>query len=226
LNLYDIDQNVSSIVGKIKTIDYLVIGIINHLLISEDIQYFTDKEGKQHRQAWTYGAIGINIRIVDVETGEVVYSGSKKCVERLSGDIKEAGVENAANKAMANTLVKFEKELLNAFPLKGYIITIESAEKAIIDIGTEFSVKKGDKFLVFRPGKIIVHPVTNKELFSPRKEIAEAKVISADINTSLVEIKLKDKTLKIETGDYVVEKEKKRSFGEFIEEGLEPGRGQ
>ena len=87
--------------------------------------------------------------------------------------------------------------------------------KALIDLGSEKGIKKKDKFIVFRKGEDIKHPVTGEMIPGRIEELGEAEVKSVDIATAEVKIKTKKK---IQIGDCIRSKEKKKSFWKKIQQ--------
>jgi TolB-like protein len=113
----------------------------------------------------------VNTRFIDIRTGEIT------ATERVEGTSEED------LPAMTNTLAHKIEE---AFPLMGYIVTLESDKSVMIDLGEEDGARKGSIFTVFQE-KQIKHPVTG-EIILRRKNIGTITVDEVEKDYSLCSI--------------------------------------
>ena len=66
----------------------------------------------------------------------------------------------------------------HSFPLVEGIVIKAAGKDVYADFGTVSRVKKDMKFIVYREGEAIVHPVTGKKLGAETKELGQARVIN------------------------------------------------
>jgi TolB-like protein/tetratricopeptide (TPR) repeat protein len=66
----------------------------------------------------------------------------------------------------------------HSFPLVEGIVIKAAGKDVYADFGTASRVKKDMKFIVYREGAAIVHPITGKKLGAETKELGEARIIN------------------------------------------------
>jgi len=73
-----LDPDTVKKVGKLSGVDALVTGTVTRYVPEHrDTMYFTDKNGEVKSEVFLIGAeVGVSARMVDVETGSVVWAGS------------------------------------------------------------------------------------------------------------------------------------------------------
>ncbi len=166
----------------------------------------------------------VHIRIVDVSTGEIIYSEEGKgtafseagTVMGVGGKAGYNGQLNdkAIDAAISDLTSNIIENMLDK-PWRGYILGYEDGT-LITSGGKSQNIKVGDKFDVYKKGKQVKNPQTNMMMTLPGKKLAKieiintlgdtpesevslAKIISGDINSY---IKSKDFTkLYIQIGD-------------------------
>lgn len=194
-------------VGKLVGATYLVIGTISEAAIVEAQDLNGNKVYK--------GKVTANIRVVSSETASIIgslteFDFSHGTLAGGEAQPSEQLVSMAAKNLVMNTM---KPKLWNLFPLEGYVIQIQNQKsdemEALIDLGSDNGIVKGDKFLVFRQNESIKHPVTGQIIPGKTQELGEAEVKSVDAAVSTVKIKAK---VPIQVGDRVKSKEKKKSF--------------
>ncbi len=143
-----IDQAVE--IGKIGGVKYGVLGAINNISYSIDSSY-NDQEKKYTKTV--SGIILHELKIVDIETAQVIFSNTYKESPSVSFlEIMASAVKYEPEKHFSNTIKniyekKVSKQILTAFPVEGAIVSFDVVnKKAIIDIGSEEGVKRGMKF--------------------------------------------------------------------------------
>lgn len=143
----------------------------------------------------------VHIRIIDVSTGQIIYSeegkgsafseegtvlgmGGKAGYDaQLNDKAIDAAISNLASNIVENMLDK---------PWKGYILDKEDGSY-IISGGKSQNIKVGDVFDVYKQGKRIKNPQTNSVIELPGKRIASLKVTATlgatpDSEVSLTEL--------------------------------------
>jgi hypothetical protein len=156
--------------GKVnnKLSDVLGLDLVGIVDFTVDTKH---KPGEEPETTWI-----IDVRMVDVKTSAIAATITS---ERAS--LLPAATTRDAGKLL------FEG-IREAFPPVGYVVQINGKE-AIVDLGSEAGLKKGDALEIVQEGEAIIHPVTGQVLASPMKVIGELKVSSASPQLSTCKIK-------------------------------------
>ena len=189
--------------------DYLVLGSITEFGRKEnsDVGIFS-RVKKQEAFA------KVHIRIVDVSTGQIIYSeegkgtayseagtmmgvGSKAGYDgQLNDKAIEAAISNLASNVIENMLDK---------PWQGYILGYE--EGAFITSGGKSqNIKVGDVFDVIKEGKKVKNPQTNMTITLPGKKIASVKIENTLGDTPDTEVSIAS-VLEGDLDDYIHNKD-------------------
>ena len=132
------------------------------------------------------------MRIVDVQTGEILYSevkqekasrstvglaiGSLDVYSQESQDIISA--VNVACEEIVTTFVERMDEGIGEFasrPIEGYVVQV-SGNTVYLNLGRDSGIKVGDLVRIFHPGEAIVDPKTGEVLDQELIFVAEARV--------------------------------------------------
>lgn len=205
-----VDESTAAKIGKLIGVDAIVFGNVTQYGIEQRYQNIFG-------ESITYLAtVAIDIRIVDVESGQVLLAESAKGISTrdiLLGRDENTGqpypiigtteVSNeiyseAGRYAVQDMITKIN----NLFPLHGYIVSRER-ETALIDLGSEHGIQAGDEFIVNQLGEKIIHPVTGKVLGASRKTIGTAK-IHRILDKELSEVLLLTGVREIKVGDEII----------------------
>lgn len=171
--------------------DYIIVGSITEFGRKEisDVGVFS-RVKKQEAFA------KVHIRIVDVHTGEVIYSEEGKGTAfseagtvmgvgdkagynaQLNDKAIEAAISDLASNIIENLMDK---------PWRGYILSYEDGH-FIISGGKSQNIKIGDKFNVYKQGKKVKNPQTNMYITLPGKKIATVTIESTIGNTPKNEV--------------------------------------
>jgi len=141
----------------------------------------------------TKGAIEIYARLVNTETSSLfdardVYGQDKSLPQ----------VQYITN----GLALKFK----HSFPLvEGMVIKV-SGKEIYADFGTAERIKKDMKFIIFREGEKIVHPVTGKVLGSDTTELGVARVVNVLDDLSIGKLVADFDPAKIEVKDLIITK--------------------
>jgi len=157
--------------GKLAKVKYIVTGSVNNVnLVWRDYGFQQMGQRAQEKGNWGMAIVGgvlatqegwlvttdVAMRIIDVETGEIVFSKIVSGRESLgkmpvpSYDALIGGIKKAA----ATGLKNFHRELSRWFTVKGYILQIRSSadgaeRSALINIGEKQGLKGGQKLVVY-----------------------------------------------------------------------------
>lgn len=188
----DLDQIIAEqAINKLDTslvgADYIIVGAIteygrkntgNSKLFSRSVKQIVEA--------------GVSIRLIDVATGEIVYSEEAKGESEIKsktvlGFGGEAGYDATLDdKAIEVAISKLvENVITNCMdrPWKAYLIG-EFEEGYIMSGGNSQGVAVGDIFEVFMKGKNVINPQNGMALQLPGKSVAKIEVISLGGDTA------------------------------------------
>lgn len=177
-----VDENTLVNLGKLAGVKYIVTGSINNV----NLKWVTKqafKEGAQKHLGFVGSVLAasaeasegwnieteIAIRIIDVETGEIVFSKISKDVEVIGKipypnyDAVIGGIKKAGSKAIAN----MRSELSKWFTIKGYILQTKvtpdrKGKIALINAGRKQGIRE-DTILYVYTFQEIEDPLTGKK---------------------------------------------------------------
>jgi len=146
----------------------------------------------------------MTIRMIDVQTGEILYSASKEGKASKSGisgvlpipipggiefshqeavDILSA-VQLICNEVALDFTTKIDRKNIevSSAPLEGYVVKVESTSsggitQVYINLGANSGIKIGDEIRIYREGEVILDPKTNEVLNRELYLIAKARVM-------------------------------------------------
>jgi len=173
--------------------DYLILGSITEFGRKEtsDVGFFS-RVKKQEVFA------KVHIRLVDVSTGQIIYSEEGK-----GSAFSEAGTvfgfggragydaqlnDKAIDAAISDLISNIIENMLDK-PWRGYILSYNDGN-LIISGGKSQNVKIGNKFDVYEEGKKVRNPQTNMMITLPGKRIASLEVIATLGDTPETEVSL------------------------------------
>ncbi len=128
-----------------------------------------------------------DIRLVDNRTGMIKFAeiveGSKSVATELGGLDGTATIGAAVNDAAKKVI-----DLLNEKnPLTGTIVHVND-NQVYLDIGSENGVRVGEKFIAYREGKPIMHPVTHEMIAVEENKIGMVKIVDVKSDYAICEI--------------------------------------
>jgi curli biogenesis system outer membrane secretion channel CsgG len=197
--------------------DYVIVGSITEFGRKEvsDVGIFS-RVKRQEANA------KVHIRIIDVSTGEIIYSeegkgtayseagavfgvGTKAGYDSsLNDKVLDAAITNLASNVIENMLDK---------PWRSYILGYEDGN-LIISGGKSQNIKPGTEFDVMKEGNKIKNPQTNMMITLPGKKIASVKVLMSVGDTADSEVSI----CSIVEGDLSAYIKAKKYDGLFIQE--------
>ena len=168
--------------------DYLILGSI-----SEFGRNTTGEVGVFSRTKKQTAFAKVNIRLVDVSTGQVIYSeeGAGEAfseVGTVMGAGSRAGYDSSLNdKVISAAISKMVNNIIENLTEKSwrsYILNIED-EKIIIAGGKTQGIKVGDTFNIFKKGDVVTNPQTGMKIELPGELIGTIKItntVGSNIN--------------------------------------------
>jgi len=221
-----VDQTTAVKLGKMIGVDAILTGSITNISFkkSEGIKIGPIKVGK------SYAKVVMTIRIIDVTTGEILFSTVQEEEASKSGisgvlpipipggigfskqevvDVLSA-VELICNKVVLNFVAKMDKKTveLSSAPLEGYVVKVESTSsggitQVYINLGKNSSIRVGDEIRIYREGEVILDPKTNEILDRELDLIAQAKVMKVKDKLSVTLVTKKFRNMPIQQLDIV-----------------------
>ncbi|QZT36888.1 CsgG/HfaB family protein [Halosquirtibacter xylanolyticus] len=159
--------------------DFLIIGSVTHLgRKTVGNQKLFSSSIKQEVEA------GVSLRLVDVSTGLIVFSGEGKGNSTVQ-DKKVMGFGERADfdatltdKAISAAINQLVEEIINKcmdMPWKAYILSEEDGSY-ILSGGASQGIQVGDKYDILKPGKSVKNPQTGMMIQLPGKVIGELQI--------------------------------------------------
>jgi len=134
---------------------------------------------------------GVNIRLIDVSTGQIIYSEEGKGeAETTSTSVMGFGSSKGfdatlSDKAISAAISKLVDNIINNCmdrPWKSYILSYDSGTM-IISGGKSQGIKVGQIFDVYEKGKSVKNPQTGMLIELPGKKVASIEVLSSSGDT-------------------------------------------
>lgn len=138
----------------------------------------------------TSAIVGIDVRVIDSTTGQVVQTfhvrekAKKRSLGlRVSGSEVELGTSSfentvlgkAARRAVAR-VAKEAAEVAATVPWSGLVVDVEH-EEVVINAGSHAGIEVGDRYRISRVGKILRDPATGRVLGERTRAIADVEVV-------------------------------------------------
>jgi len=222
-----VDQTTAVKLGKMFGVDSILTGSLTEVAFVEGEAF---KFGPLKVRK-SYVKVVMIIRIIDVTTGEILYSTIQKekaSKSAISGilpipipgggfgfsheeavDILTA-VELICNKVVLDFVAKIDRKniAVSSASLEGYVVKVESTSsggiiQVYINLGESSGIKVGDEVRIYREGEVILDPKTNEILDRELDLIAQAKVMKVKDKISIALVTTKFKNLPIQNEDIV-----------------------
>jgi hypothetical protein len=176
-----VDPNTAAKVGKILGLNAIVTGSISQFGLKKEGKDFIISQSKQQIVECT-----VDIRVVDVETGQILLADSGKGVaEKHSGKILGMGNqskydETLEGEALRAAIVKFVENIIYQVNKKPWSCRVAAVREGSIylNAGQESGLEVGQKLKVFYQGANIVDPTTGLVIGQEEKEIGTLKIAS------------------------------------------------
>lgn len=169
----------SDVSGSGLSSNYLIVGSI-----SEFGRRTTGESGPFSRSKTQTARAGVNLRIIDAQTNEVIFSeeatgkGSSQAYSTL-GAGSASGYNSALNdKAISAAISKLVSDVIENLtdrPWRSYIL-FKKGESFLIAGGQNQGIDKGDTFGVFKQGDKVENPQTGRTIKMPGEQIATIQV--------------------------------------------------
>ena len=130
---------------------------------------------------------GVSIRLVEASTGLIIYSDEAKGYAETSSK-QTMGIGGAAgydatlsDKAISAALSQLVENIINKCmdkPWKSYILSVDDGTY-IISGGASQGLVAGDRFDVYKKGKVVKNPQTGMNVELPGKKMGEITILSS-----------------------------------------------
>ena len=171
--------------------DYIILGSITEFgRKTEGEQKIFSSTKKQTVEA------GVSIRLVEATTGLIIYSDEAKGFAETSskqtmGLGGTAGYDaTLSDKAISAALSQLVENIINKCmdkPWKSYILSVEDGTY-IISGGASQGLLAGDKFTVYKKGKVVKNPQTGMNVELPGAKVGEITIVSSFGDTPETEL--------------------------------------
>ncbi len=184
-----VTQQTAAQVGKLLGVQYAIIGAVSEL------GYSKGGVGGRIRGIGVgvnkYEAVvGIDIRIVNVETGEIIFSENVRKQKSKSGlslrtpklnfknqnQFDDSLIGKATREAIED-IVKLSDKNIKAGELSAKVIKVDAQGNVILNKGSIAGVKVGDVLFVYKQGEELIDPDTGISLGSEIEKIGSIKII-------------------------------------------------
>ena len=222
-----VDQTTAVKLGKMFGVDSILTGSLTEVAFVEGEAF---KFGPLKVRK-SYVKVVMIIRIIDVTTGEILYSTIQKekaSKSAISGilpipipgggfgfsheeavDILTA-VELICNKVVLDFVAKIDRKniAVSSASLEGYVVKVESTSswgiiQIYINLGESSGIKVGDEVRIYREGEVILDPKTNEILDIELDLIAKARVMEVREKISIALVTTKFRNIPIQKEDFV-----------------------
>ena len=139
---------------------------------------------------------GVSIRLVEASTGLIIYSDEAKGYAETSSK-QTMGIGGSAgydatlsDKAISAALSQLVENIINKCmdkPWKSYILSVEDGTY-IISGGASQGLVAGDKFNVYKKGKVVKNPQTGMDVELPGTKIGEITILTSFGDTPETEL--------------------------------------
>lgn len=139
---------------------------------------------------------GVSIRLVEASTGLIIYSDEAKgfaetSTKQTMGIGGSAGYDaTLSDKAISAALSQLVENIINKCmdkPWKSYILSVEDGTY-IISGGASQGLVEGDKFSVYKKGKVVKNPQTGMNVELPGTKTGDITIVSSFGDTPETEL--------------------------------------
>jgi len=221
-----VEQTTAVKLGKMIGVDAILTGNITSISFKKGVGF---KIGPLKVRK-SYAKVVMTIRIIDITTGEILYSTVQEEEASKSGvsgvlpipipggirfsheeavDILSA-IELICNKVVLDFVAKMDRKTveLRSATLEGYVVKVVSTSsgtitQVYINLGANSGIKVGNEVRIYREGEVIIDPKTNEILDRELDLIAQARVMKVKDKLSIVLVTTKYINIPIQQTDVV-----------------------
>lgn len=165
--------------GQLTGADYTVVGKV----LSAEVQPFDVL-----LYAGMKGVVKVNVKFIDNRTGTIKFAQVVKGTDTVTEFETQSPNEGLLiSSAVNDACSKIIDLIRSADPVTG-MVADAVRDEVYIDLGLDDGVAIGDKYLVYREGKVIRHPRTGEILTVEEEEVGLLRVQEAGSNYAVCEI--------------------------------------
>ena len=142
---------------------------------------------------FTTGRVALAVRVVDLATGQIVrdipvvekvsarstdFTVSQDILALGSNSFNKTPLGEACRRALTRVVATLAQEAARE-PWVGRVVEVEGTSVSI-NAGSRAGLKPGDKFRIFRIGKILTDPVTGQEISRREQEVGRVEISSVE----------------------------------------------
>jgi hypothetical protein len=198
-----VDPATAARVGKILGAELVVFGTVTQA---------SDQKIDKFAYDLVRVEVTVEVRAVNTTSGTVVISetaagmAEDRIVTTADGEIVSGptSYDPLYLKATTGALDQAALMVSTAAPLIGFVINVRDSE-LIIDVGEERGVKPGDRFVAFRRGGELVHPVTKERIGWEKTVLGSVEVVATEAQLATGQVRtVVDRDVAIAPGDLVM----------------------
>lgn len=188
-----INEATAAKAGKLLGLNAIVTGAISQFgAKKEGADYLLGQNKRQITEAT------VDIRVVDVETGEILYADSGKGVStKKTGQVLGMGTrssydETMEGEALRAAIVQFTKNIVSQVNKKPWSCLVADVEgdEIFLNAGSSSGLATGSILDVYRSGRAIVDPTTGREIGHTETSLGQLEVVRhANENLSIGKMK-------------------------------------
>src|SRR3989339_830751 len=174
------DANTISQIGKLAGVDAVVIGVVSQFGMKTGGSDYLLTQSKQQVAECT-----VDIRVIEVETGKILYIDSGKGVSKSSkGSFLGMGTkggydETLEGESLRAAIAKFVDNIVDQVNKRPWSCRVAEVDGNTIylDAGRESNLKLGTRLVIYRLGKEIKSPDTGMVIGRTEEKAGEIEVI-------------------------------------------------
>ena len=175
-----IDPNTAAKMGKILGLNAIVTGAISQFGETTDGSQYLITQSKRQQVKAT-----VDIRVVDVETGQILYADSgaglaTKSTGGVFGLGTQAGYdETLEGEALRAAIVKFVNNIVDQVGKKPWSCRVADADgtNVYLNAGHDSGLEIGAKLTVFKLGRAIKDPMSGQVIGNTEEKGADIKIV-------------------------------------------------
>ncbi|WP_304118232.1 CsgG/HfaB family protein, partial [Phascolarctobacterium succinatutens] len=165
--------------GQLTGADYTVVGNV----IAADVESFNNYLYKGYK-----GKVKFNFKFIDNKTGMIKIAKIVEGSDTVSEYENKNPDRNILMSGAVNDASKKIVELINSVNVLTGVVAAVNNDKIYIDLGSDAGAHVGEKYIVFREGNVVTHPVTGEIIAVEENYFAQLKVVEVNSNYSVCEI--------------------------------------
>lgn len=165
--------------GQMTGADYTVVGNV----IAADVETFNNYLYKGYK-----GKVKFNFKFIDNKTGMIKIAKIVEGSDTVSEYENKNPDRNILMSGAVNDASKKIVELINSVNVITGVVAAVNNDKIYIDLGADAGAHVGDKFVVFREGNVVTHPVTGEIIAVEEDTFAQLKVTEVNSNYSVCQV--------------------------------------